>query len=284
MEMKNSRVLLLLIGLWLLAAPAAAAQQDTGGLSFQATLDSIKINALPGQVVTRQFRLTLDPNQRGTRFKARVEDWWRSEDGLQSFYSDAGTLRRSCGDWVSLNPVESTVQPGETLVVRVSVALPSELRPGGFWCALTVDEVPDPLTAPEEGVGVRFAASVSTGIFVYVEPVQRLASIQDLQVDAEQARVRIRNDGNCPLGIEGRIEFFAPGASMPTATTSLARWTLLTEPSPDGVLVSQLPPADALPSGPYRVRVILDFGVDHYIGAEREVSITRSVQVRDPIR
>lgn len=278
--MKNSAVLLL-IDLWLFAAPAAA-QQDPGGLSFQATLDSIRINALPGQVVTRQFRLTLDPNQRTSRFKARVEDWWRSEDGLQSFYGEAGTLRRSCADWVSLNPVESTVEPSETLVVRVSVALPSELRPGGFWCALTVDEVPDPLVAPQEGIGVRFAASVSTGIFVYVEPVQRLASIQDLQVDADQTRVRVRNEGNCPLGIEGRIEFLAPGASQPTATTTLPRWTLLTEPSPDGVLMSQLPPPDALPSGTYRVRVILDFGVDHYIGAEREISITRSPQARDP--
>lgn len=281
--MKTSTILLSLIGLCLLAAPAAA-QQDPGGLSFQATLDSIRINAQPGQVVTRQFRLTLDPDQRASRFKARVEDWWRSEDGLQSFYGDPGTLRRSCAGWVSLNPVESTVQPGETLVVRVSVALPSELRPGGFWCALTVDEVPDPLTAPPEGVGVRFAASVSTGIFVYVEPVERLASIQDLQVDADQTRVRVRNEGNCPLGIEGRIEFLAPGASAPTATTSLPRWTLLTEPSQDGVLVSQLPPSDALPSGTYRVRVILDFGVDHYIGAEREISITRSMQARGPIQ
>jgi hypothetical protein len=260
-------------------ASTAAAQQSPG-LSFQATLESIKITAQPGQVVTRQFRLTLDANQPPTRFRARVEDWWRSEDGQQTFYRPAGTLQRSCAEWVSLNPVESTVAPGETLTLRLSVAIPLEVRPGGFWCALTVDEVPNPLAAPQEGVGVRFTASVSTGIFVYLDPVQRVASIQDVQVTGDQVQVRVRNDGNAPLGIEGKVEFLTPGAQTPTATVVLARTTVLTEPSPAGVVTTVIPSEDVLPAGVYRTRVILDFGADHYIGAEREVTIRRLSETR----
>lgn len=267
-----------------LADPTAAAAQEPPGLSFQATLDSIKLNALPGQVVTRQFRLTLDANQSATRFKAHVEDWWQSDDGQQSFYGDPGTLQRSCAKWVTLNPVEATVEPAGTLVVRLSIALPRELAPGGFWCALTVDEIPDPRRIPPEGVGVRFAASVSAGIFVYVEPVQRLATIRDIHIESDMTRIRLRNDGNCPLGVEGRVEWFARGASSPIATVTLPRSTVLTEPSPDAVLTLPLPPAETLPSGAYRARVILDFGGDHYIGAEREVTITRSIKASDPDR
>jgi hypothetical protein len=271
-----------LTSVWLLMPQLGAAEMP-GPLAFQATLDSIKINARPAQVVTRQFRLTLDQNQRPTHFKARVEDWWRSEDGTQSYYDSPGTVRRSCANWISLNPVESTVQPGETLVIRLSVALPVEVQGGGFWCALTVDQIPDPLEQLE-GVGVRFVASVSTGVFVYVEPVERRASILAVEVDGEAARVRVRNDGNAPLGIEGHLEFFAPDATTPAATAAIARRTLLTEPSRDGLLISTLPSPAALPSGRYRVRAVLDFGADHYIGAEREVDIAREAQANEPPR
>jgi len=261
----------------LLACPAPLAAQAPGGLSFQATLESIKIDAQPRQVVTRQFKLTLDANQRETRFKARVEDWWRSEDGKRSFYAEPGTLRHSCARWVSLNPVESSVKPGETLVIRITVAIPPEMAAAGYWCALTIDEIPDPLVV-QTGVGVRFVASLSTGIFVNLGPVERVARILDLEVEGEEARLKIRNEGNAPVGIDGRLEFFAAGASSPTATVVVPRVTVLTEPSVDGTLIAQLPPVSELPSGRYRVRAVLDYGAAHYIGAEKEIEIVRAVQ------
>ena len=256
------------------AAPSHA--QAPKGLSFQATLDSIKIDARPQQVITRQFKLTLDADQPETRFKARIEDWWRSADGAQSFYGEPGTLRHSCGPWVSLNPVESSVKPGATMIVRITVSVPQEMASGGYWCALTVDEIPDPL-AIQTGVGVKFVASVSTGIFVNVGAIERAARIVDLQIDADTVLVKLRNEGNAPVGIDGRLEFYAAGASAPTATVVVPRGTLLTEPTVDGTLITKLPPPSQLPSGRYRVRAILDYGAPHYIGAEREIELVRAV-------
>jgi len=265
--------LLLAASLLIPAIPALA--QPRPGLSFQATLESIKVDAQPGQVVTRQFKLTLDQGQPETRFRARVEDWWRSEDGTQSFYGEPGTLRHSCARWVSLNPVESSVGAGGTLVIRISVAVPVEMANGGYWCALTVDEILDPREV-QTGVGVRFVASVSTGIFINVGEVERSARILDLQVGPHQAFVKLRNEGNAPVGIDGRLEFYAAGATAPTATAVVPRGTLLTEPSVDGTLICRLPPESDLPSGRYRVRAILDYGAPHYIGAEREVEVVRA--------
>ncbi|MBA2304562.1 MAG: hypothetical protein H0W08_18285 [Acidobacteria bacterium] len=265
----------------LLTAAPALAQSPKGGLSFQATLDSIKFDAQPGQVVTRQFKLTLDADQPETRFRARIEDWWRSEDGTQSFYGEGGKLRHSCGRWVSLNPVESSVKPGETLVIRITVAIPVEMATGGYWCALTVDEIPDPQDTTS-GVGVRFVASVSTGIFINIGAVERAARILDLQVGADQAFLKLRNEGNTFVGVDGRLEFYADGATTPTATIVVPRGTLLTEPSPEGTLICKLPPITALPSGRYRVRAILDYGAPHYIGAEREIEVLR--EPASPVR
>jgi hypothetical protein len=270
----------------LVTSPVSRAEaQGPQGLTFQATLESIRIEAQPQQVATRQFRLTLDPNQRETRFKAKVEDWWRSEDGKQSFYADAGSLRHSCARWVTLNPVEATARPGEPLIIRITVAVPQEIPSSGYWCALTVDEIPDP-TADQAGVGVKFVASVSTGIFVNVGTVNHSARILDLQVNQEEAVVKVRNDGNGPIGIDGRLEFFATGSTStsPQATVVLPRATVLTEPSLDGSLTARLPPPAELPDGRYRVRAVLDFGGAHYLGAEKEVDLVRPLQVNARIR
>lgn len=258
----------------LLLAPVATLQAAT----FTATLSSIKIVARPGQVLTREFRLTLDPEQTKTRFKSHMQDWWRSEDGTQSFYRDPGTLSRSCGRWVTLNPVETEVLPGATMITRLTVAVSPEAIPGGYWCVLTVDELLDPL-APRAGVGVKFLSSVSVGVFVYVGELQRAAEITAVDVRQDMAVVQLRNDGNTPLAIEGRFEFVKPGAATPTAVVHLARNTLLTQPVVTGLFSAKLPDAASLPSGRYLVRAIVDYGADHYIGTQRELDIVREPAV-----
>jgi hypothetical protein len=268
--MNNLRSVVVAGGLVLAASSSVAAA------NFTATLTSIKITARPGEVQTREFRLTLDEAQLKTRFKAHMEDWWRSEDGTQSFYREPGTLTRSCGRWVTLNPVEVDVLPGKTMTTRLTVTVSSEAEPGGYWCVLTVDELPDPL-AVVEGVGIRFMASVSVGVFVNVGEQRRAAEITAVEILNDSAVVKLRNDGNTPLSIEGRFEFVKPGATEPTAVVPLIRNLLLTQPILTGAYSAKLPDTALLPSGRYMVRAIIDYGVDHYIGTQREMNIERGV-------
>jgi len=265
----RTSVALTLVSL-LLIAPVTPLDAAT----FTATLNSIRIVARPGQSVTREFRLTLDPEQRKTRFTAHMQDWWRSEDGSQSFYRDPGTLSRSCGRWVTLNPVETEVLPGATMITRLTVAVSPEAIPGGYWCVLTVDELIDPL-APTAAVGVKFLSSVSVGVFVYVGELRRAAEITAVDVRQDVAVVQLRNDGNTPLAIEGRFEFIRPGSTTPHAVVPLARNTLLTQPVVTGQFSARLPDAVTLPSGRYLVRAVVDFGADHYIGTQREIDVVR---------
>ncbi|MGH9346009.1 MAG: hypothetical protein ACRD26_01970 [Vicinamibacterales bacterium] len=242
--------------------------------NFKVTLSSIKVEARPGQVLTRHLQLTLDQDQLPTQFKVHVEDWWRSEDGTQSFYAEPGRLKRSCATWVSMNPVEVAVEPGAMLTIRVTISVPADLPPGGYWCALTIDEVPNPRTTPPD-VSVQFFASASTGVFVYVDPVERAARILDVMIDDQSATIKVQNDGNAPLGVEGRFEFLRSGDEQPVAVATLPRGTLLPEPITVGAFRAALPDAAALPSGRYLVRAIIDIGLDHYIGVQRELDVRR---------
>ena len=82
-----------------------------------------------------------------------------------------------------------------------------------------------------------------------------------------------------PLTIEGRFEFIRPGATEPTAVVTIGRNWLLTEPVFTGLFSAKLPDPALLPSGRYLVRAIIDYGVDHYIGTEREMNIERGAPV-----
>ena len=262
-----------LFAVWLVVGIPIAAN----ALSFHSALDPIKIDGRPGQVVTREFRLTLAADEQRTHFKTRVEDWWRSEDGSQSFYREPGapgTPMHSCAKWVRLNPVEAAVEPGGILSIRVTTAIPADVKPGGYWSVLTVDEVPDPLVVPQ-GIGMRCVASVSIGIFVYIQPLQRIVKVTDVQILSEQASVKVRNEGNTPLGVEGRIEFVRMGENQPVATAKICRETVLPEPINTQILVTKMPDPATLPSGRYMARVILDIGLDHYIGVQKEMDIKR---------
>jgi hypothetical protein len=263
---------LLLGGLLLLAANAPA-------IEFTSSFESIKIDGRPGEVVNRDFQLHLAPGGKRVHFTARAEDWWPSEDGSQSFYRPAGTLPRSCGPWVTLNPVETAVDAGGILSIRVTTAVPREAGPGGYWCVLTVDEVPDPLDASTQGVAVRFQASVSVGIFVNLAPVERAAEIREIEISHGQARLKVCNRGNAPIGAEGRLEFLTPGpppsGAVPAATALIPRATVLTDPAPCRILTANLPAA--LPPGRYLVRALLDIGVDHYLGVQKEMEIGRDL-------
>jgi hypothetical protein len=258
----------------LFAAPQSAAPPP--GLTFNATLGSVRIQARPGDVYTRQFQLSLDANQPRARFKAHFEDWWRSENGRESFYAPPGTLRHSCASWATANPVEAEALPGGTMVVRFTIAIPREVATGGYWCALTLDQVADPETA-RAGVGVQFLASISTGIFVDIGTVTRAADITDVRIDADRAVVRMENVGNTPVPVDGRVEFLLPDGLTPAAVVTIPRGTLLPERVTTGLFDAPLPAVSVLPAGRYLVRAVMDIGLDHYIGAEREIAVTREV-------
>ena len=266
--------------LWIIVALAFSTAATA--LKFQASLTSIRIEAQPGQIFNRHFILTLDKSERRTQFHAHTEDWWRSEDGKQSFYQPPGTLQHSCANWIKLNPVEAAVNGGETLDVRMSITVPTETKPGGYWCALTVDEVPDPLQNPNGGTGVRCLTSVSVGVFVNVGKVNRQATITAVNVTNSAATITLCNRGDCPLNIEGRLEFLRPGEEKPTAITTFTHAWLLTEPVTASQLSAPLPDAARLPSGRYLVRAIFDIGLPHYIGIRKEMEVRRETVVSSP--
>ena len=247
----------------------------TYALKFGFSPMTMRVQARPGQIVNRAFQLTLREGEKSVHFKATIEDWWRSADRRQSFYRPPGTVEQSCGLWCSINPVETGVSGGETFRVRVTIAVPQDVEPGGYWAALTVSELADPLEPRPEGIAVRFYASVSVAIYVEIPPVTRSAQIIGLRCDGQHIWTKIENIGNTWCSVRGHIEYLRPGEEEPLTTSALTPGVSLPVPVNPAEYSSLLPSAEELPDGTYLVRSILDFGLDHYVGAQKQITITR---------
>jgi len=266
------------------AVVVLALPREGAPTTLTATFAPIRMAARPGEVLTTAYQLKIEDGEPPANFKVSVQDWWRSEDGQHSFYAAAGSLSRSCGPWISASPGESTRAGGETLQVRLTIAVPEAVKPGGYWCALTVDEQLDPLATTPAAVGMRFLASVSTGIYVNVNPIERGVDILSVDIVGDNAVMKLSNTGNAPVSVEGRYEFVKPGETRPYATVELPRNVLLTEPIPTGTFAAPLPSPADLPSGTYVVRLLLDIGLDHYIGVQRQIEINRAIRPDPPVK
>ncbi len=248
---------------------------SASAMKFHADLTSIKVNAEPGDTVNRQFSMTLAPDQAHVQLHLSTQDFYRSADGTHSFYCKPGTLTHSCANWVSLNPADDALDPGRRLDARLTIAVPADIKPGGYWCVLTIDEVPDPLASGTDNAGVRFYTSISIGIFVFVGAVTTDAHIDDVSITPSTAALTLSNIGNTPFSASGRFEFVKPGTTLPVATIPLQRTSVFCEPIKTAILTAPMPDATALPAGRYLVRAILDIGLDHYIGVQKEMDVTR---------
>ena len=247
-------------------------------LTFHADMNPIHAQAMPGEVVNREFTLSLPATEPRTQFRLHVQDFYRSEDLRQSFYKDPGTLPQSCAPWIQINPVETTVDPGTTLDARISIVVPGDAKPGGYWCVLCVDQLPDPLAPPltDGTAGMRCLASITLGIYVNILPVQILGRITAVTVAPDGASVTVANTGNCPLFATGRFEFVKPGDTKPFAVLPISRTTIFLQPINTAKLTVDLPDPAKLPTGRYLVRAIVDIGLDHYIGVQKEIDLNRA--------
>jgi len=244
-------------------------------IGFHFSPANINVQARPGEVINTTFSLTLSADSQPTRFSAHIEDWWRSTDNNQTFFASPGTIKRSCGPWCAINPVEATVKPGETMSVRLSIRVPPDVMPGGYWAALTLDEVPNPLAPKPSGVAVTFTGSVSVGIFVEIPNATRAARITAVRVSGDKVSVTLRNEGNIPLRVNGKFEFRKPGEEKVITTVEIGGEVLLPEPFDTCEFSAALPSVEVLPSGRYNVRVIVDVGLDYLMGAQKEVDLKR---------
>jgi hypothetical protein len=155
----------------------------------------MEVSSYPG-VVTREVTVKNGDAYNEAIVSVYCKDWDLDEEGNIG-YHDIGTLEGSCSEWMTINPAEFTLGPGEMKEIRVTFDVPSESA-GGYWSVVFFEGRP-----PEEEEWtplVQLAGRV--GITTYLEVAG--TSFKEAEIKA----MDIKDDGVLNLEVENKCNMW----------------------------------------------------------------------------
>jgi fimbrial chaperone protein len=111
--------------------------------------------------------------------------------------------QKTLDQWMVVNPVRFTVEPGGIQTIRFSISPRVKPDPGEHRAMLYLIEEPDPVNA---GNGMLITAKIGIGIYGYVQPVIHLPKIIDLSFNRASTTLSLHllNEGNVHARFRGR--------------------------------------------------------------------------------
>lgn len=165
--------------------------------------------ARPGTPVDAAF-MVANPTDAALRVRVALSDWHYQSDGTPNYLA-AGSLPRSLQPFVTFNPSELLLEPGQRAEVRYTVDIPGDVEPGSYWGALFMEaEDPD----PEPGfVLARFTVRVAHVVYVNVLPLRPDGMIAGIfghppenPEGSYQLLIQYVNTGNAVQRLDGYVE------------------------------------------------------------------------------
>ena len=170
-----------------------------------------ELTVSPG--VTRDFRLTVfagHSKQPEMHFLVYPADFRLNRDGKIDFF-EPGSIKRSAGSWIKIDPAEFTMKPGETKDVKVKLTVPRNVS-GGYYTAILVQLLPE--IPPEMKIGTvrtwRMASILELTVTGWKKPRVQV-SISNLKVESSSEEkgltfvVTVENKGDVHTRGEGNL-------------------------------------------------------------------------------
>jgi P pilus assembly chaperone PapD len=199
--------LLLVLFLSLLPSPTSA----QGGIKVSPT----KVDLVIGKGQTAEEVISVENQGDGVaRIRVYAMDFSIDEESNFSFY-EPGHQSYSCASWLTLDVAELDLNPGETREVKVAVAVPDEVEPGGHYAALFFETAP--VEAPP-GVSVTIAGRIPSLFYLTIPGITEADVFSDAEIVSlllpgwlekgpVEAGVVVRNTGNIHLTIAAKAYF-----------------------------------------------------------------------------
>lgn len=155
----------------------------------------MEVSSYPG-VVTRDITVKNGDAYNKSIVSVYCKDWDLDENGSIQ-YHDIGTLDGSCSEWMTVNPAEFVLEPGEVKEIRVTFEIPAESK-GGYWSVIFFEGKP-----PEQEEWtplVQLAGRI--GITTYLEVAGTSFK------DAEIKGMEMNEDGGLSLEVENKCNMW----------------------------------------------------------------------------
>jgi hypothetical protein len=195
--------------LFAISAVSLAAGKSTGEPSQEPTGSRIslaparvELEMAPGAETTLVVDLDYNgavENSQPMRIVASLNDWTIKRNGELEF-KKANTLPNSASSWLIYSPAETTVNPGHTHSIRVTISVPKDATPGDHLTALIVEQRPDSIKLNQNRRQIVVRYRMAAVFYIKVPRLTRRGSLENLRVEANPDGVvvipTLKNQGN----------------------------------------------------------------------------------------
>ncbi|NHQ59747.1 molecular chaperone [Chlorobium sp. BLA1] len=192
--MKRIVTLTILLLLSSLSWRLLCAEEPPGQVAVSPAMFEINIGSKPVNESIRIKNLKKNP----VTLKVEVYNWTLDEQNkLKILPPDSQSLDQ----WMIINPVSFTIDPGNEQVIRFSIRPRTLPNPGEHRAVIYFAEQ----LSPTNPGGVEILFKLGVGVYGYAEKIQRSASLQGVTLDRASGtlKVDIQNSGNVHTRLKG---------------------------------------------------------------------------------
>jgi hypothetical protein len=190
--------------------------------------------------------------------------------GDGSFKVGDGHATNDLTSWISFSPASGTVQPGQTLPVTVTIAVPADATAGERYAAALAEHA----SPPAANGGVVTVGRVGIRLYLSVGPggAPRTAFNIDSMTAERDAEgnplvsARVHNTGDRAIDLSGKLEL-TNGPNSLSAGPFAVNTVATLAPGESGPVTIALDPA--LPDGPWDAHITLVSGLTTEVGTAR---------------
>jgi hypothetical protein len=182
------------------------------------------------------------------------------ENGV--FEPGSGRTANELTSWITLSPASATIQPGQTLPVLVTIAVPADATAGERYAAALADDT----TPPGPGGGITSVSRVGIRIYLSVGPgaapktaftIDSLSAGRDAKGNP-LVTAEVHNSGGRAVDLSGQLQLTNRPSSL-SAGPFPVRSVATLAPGQTGELSVVLDPS--LPNGPWDARITVISGL-----------------------
>jgi len=251
---------------------------------FEVAPVRLDFNAEPGENQTKVVTVKNHSNKK-TSFIITLADFMPSESGERKIMAPNST-KRSCANWLNINPSFFELNPGEESQIQVSMLVPND-EFGAAWCEMYFQTTVEQTSwSADKALGTGLMVSGRIGVLIFQSPksnTNNLLKISNLiEVDRGAAKDRkfkaiIENLGDKVT----KCKVYLIASNMETAEErQFEPQEFETYPKMSRTIELSLP--DVLPNGSYALAAILDYGPKYSLeGAQLLIQVKKQAATPD---
>ncbi len=260
---------------WVGVCGTASAQ---GGLAVEVTPLRVELKMAAKATHTQVITLRNDGKE-AMVVRARVDEYWLSDDGTPQFKFAAANTPYSAAGWVRLNPSTVTIAPGQTASVRATTTVPADALDGAYRCAVMFEFDPPGLDLKAARKDMQFRGRVATIVYATVGAPKTAIELVDLQVQAARGGAHeviatLTNTGRGYARTKGTVVISATGGVV-IRQLPLPGVPVLPESRRQFRVTTAGPGQSPLEPGQYTVEVRIDVGQAALIVGETSFEVPR---------